>query len=295
MAVRTLTLRIALIAAVLLLGCLAPAPGPSAPVLVASETASAKAPSKAEKSARDKAAKAAEKFADWCARVGAYDEARRYYSVAAVCTGSIDAYLALFRKIADKPHSPTEMYDKDKAKERAKLWSKGGKPLLDFIKSTWKSLEIDQAREAMAIWSLFFRDDEQLMNSGWRWSERYSLLLPEKDSIKLEMGMIPFRGKWLDKEELEATDGNHSVWKARYKISDGRSLLETPAKLRIAYWAMGLITRFRVFLLAETMLALELKLPEVRQPVWLTRTREEYGERMKALGKERGKEYRVGS
>ena len=123
--------------------------GPDLSVIHAASSRALKG--KAAKS-RAKAASSATTYAKWCAKVGANAEARLFYGVAGVCSGTPEKLAKDYSKVAAKEDDKSHKYESGHAKQSAKLLEKGGRPLFKFIQYASKKGMSEGAREEAAIW-----------------------------------------------------------------------------------------------------------------------------------------------
>jgi hypothetical protein len=229
----------------------------------------------AEKSALAKASKAATRYALWCAKNGAYEEARQFYRLAGYMSGNPVPARNELNKLSGKQDEFDKGYESKRDDQRSKLL-KGGEALLEVALDARKANAEGWGRECAALWLLFFRDDEMLEKAGWQWYGPLSFIVPKADIEQFEAGALRHNGEWVEADALKKANESRASFDSPWEVHDGVHLVRTTQGLSIAQRTLGHATLFRTWFMARYATELDLRLPKGFLPILLASTIDEF-------------------
>ncbi|CAG0983706.1 hypothetical protein PLCT2_02062 [Planctomycetaceae bacterium] len=230
-----------------------------------------------EKAAREKAAKAVEALANWCAKSGGYSDAIHEWSRAALLRNDFELAQKEVPKLLGKSDSPVKDYANGLETQRKKA-ADASTGIWDVIAEARQKDGEDFVRELSALWAGWMGADDQLEKAGWGWCEKTGSMAPKDDIVRFEAGELRHEGAWVDAAKVEALDQAHANFKLPWMLDDGFSQIQTNLGLLAAQRLLNYATRFRLYFAHQFAVPLQLKKPAGLLPLVITKTRVEYRE-----------------
>lgn len=260
----------------------------SAPVLASQRvvTELPRAMERTEQRARAKAAKGCQAYAKWCEKRGANEEARRYFSIAAMLEGRYPSERD-FGRTAGRPDDVHERYATEKDGELSNLKS-GSADLFSVIRDAYKAGCDHLVSESADLWLMYLKDDALLESESWVWHSEAAMLMPAVDSARVDAGDLRVQGRWIGGEEIEKHDAAHGSFASPTILTDRSFKLHSEMPLTFSLAVMGHITRWHCHLVLEMAAEMKLRKPEGVLDIYVAKTFKSYEAKCRAICEKRG-------